>query len=142
MFSIVLIKNHSIVHNFKTTCPIQVGFSTKYTSTIEHFNQTENWKCHRFDFRLIFQDRITFYHLSGLRVILSLKKKKKIWSSSKRLKIRLNGQKYLKPGWKQIKLCKERKKKKKPTTTTGNQFLYDYSQVCIYWTNQKWCEKA
>ncbi len=39
-------ENPSIAHNLGTTGPIQVRFSAKCTSSSEHFNQIENWKCH------------------------------------------------------------------------------------------------
>ena len=51
----------SITYNFGTFGPIQVGFSTKCTAPNEHFNQTENWKCHMFKFRLISLDHITYF---------------------------------------------------------------------------------
>ena len=50
----------SIAHNFGTTGPIQVGFSTKCTSPYEQFNQIEIWKCDMFDVRMISPDRITY----------------------------------------------------------------------------------
>ncbi len=51
-------------YNFGTTGLIQMGFSAKFTSPNEDFNQIENWKCHMLDFRLIPLDRIT-YHISN-----------------------------------------------------------------------------
>ena len=51
-------ENPSLAHNFGTTG--EVGFSAKCTSSNEHFNQKENWKCHMFVFRLISLDRITY----------------------------------------------------------------------------------
>ena len=54
-------ENPSIAHNFGTTGWIQVGFSMclkRCTSPNEHFNQIQSWKCHMFNFRLIFLDCI------------------------------------------------------------------------------------
>ncbi len=45
-FFCFLFENPSIIaHNFRTTGPIQVGFSAKCTSPNEHFNVLEDWKC-------------------------------------------------------------------------------------------------
>ncbi len=42
-FGFSCFEKSSIAHNFGTTCPIQVGFSTKCTSpNNENFNQIEN----------------------------------------------------------------------------------------------------
>ncbi len=43
---------------------IQVGFSAKFTSSNEHFDQIEYWKCHMLDFGLTSLDRITWFRHS------------------------------------------------------------------------------
>ncbi len=67
-------ENPSIAHNLRTTGPIQVGFSAKYTSANKHFNQIENWKCHIFYFRMISLFHITYYWIWLLIIQLVLLK--------------------------------------------------------------------
>ncbi len=54
-----------------TTGPIQVGVSAKCTSPNEDFNQIKNWKCHLCYFRLIPQDRITYYLSFQNKIVLT-----------------------------------------------------------------------
>ncbi len=61
-FCVLLLWESFNFYNFGTTGrtgPIHVGFSAKCTSPNDDFNQIENWKCAKVNFRLIPLDHIT-----------------------------------------------------------------------------------